>query len=65
MNYTGNFTDWNYDISSQFNGIPCRVIEETHIILDRQGKTTTEFIESEEFKSLENAGVEVHSGAYS
>lgn len=56
---------WEWSDTRHFNGIPCEVIEETHIILDKQGKTTKEFVESKEFQMLENAGIEVHSGAYS
>ena len=56
---------WNPDDSMHFNGIPCQVIEEYHIILSRQGKTTNEFVESNEFQMLEKSGIEVHSGAYS
>ncbi|KKL67833.1 hypothetical protein LCGC14_2131020 [marine sediment metagenome] len=65
MEITTNKTDWDYTDTTHFNGIPCRVIEEVHIILDRQGKTTREFVESKEFQMLEDAGIEVHSGAYS
>lgn len=65
MNITCSKPDWNIDVSGYFNGIPCRIIEETHIILDKQSKTISEFVESPEFQMLEGAGLEVHSGAYS
>jgi hypothetical protein len=65
MNLTSNVITWNYDDTVHFNGIPCQVIEEYHIILDKQGKTTSEFVESEEYKMLEKVGIEVDSGAYS
>lgn len=65
MNVTATNTDFNTDYTGYFNGKPCRVIEECHVILDKGDKTTREFVESEEFQILENAGFEVHSGAYS
>ena len=65
MNLTSNNITWDYSDTAHFNGIPCRVIEGVDIILDQQGKSTREYVESEEFQMLENAGIEVHSGAYS
>ena len=65
MDITCSKFDWNIDVTGYFNGIPCKVNEETHVVLDRQGKTTHEFVDSLEFQMLEKAGVEVHSGAYS
>ncbi len=65
MEVTNSDTEWNYSDTAHFNGIPCRVSEEVHIILDKQDKSTREFVESEEFQMLGNAGIEVHSGAYS
>ena len=65
MNIATNNTEWDYSDTAHFNGIPCRVSEEVHIILDKQNKSTKEYVESEEFQMLENAGIEVHSGAYS
>ena len=56
--------EWNIDPTGFFNGIPCQVIESIDVILDRQGKTTREFVESEEFQMLERAGIEVHSGPF-
>ncbi len=50
---------WNYSDTVHFNGIPCRVLEEVSIVLDRQGKSTGEFVESKEFQMLETAGIEV------
>ena len=64
MNEAQNF-DFNTDYTGYFNGKSCRVIEEYHIILDKGGKATGEFVESEEFQILERAGIEVHTGAYS
>ena len=64
MNITNNNQSWNWDDTQHFNGIPCRVIEGVDIILDKQGKTTREFVESEEFQMLEKAMIEVHSGAF-
>ncbi len=57
--------DWEHTVTGQFNGIPCEVIEEIHIVLDKQGKATRDFVDSEEFRVLERAGIAVHSGAYS
>lgn len=65
MDITSSGASWNYSDTAHFNGIPCRVIEGVDIILDKQGKTTKEFVESEEFQMLGNAGIEVHSGAFS
>lgn len=65
MNTTIGNVSCNWNSTGAFNGIPCVVGAEYHIILDKQGKTTREFIESEEFQMLEKAGIEVHSGAYS
>ncbi len=65
MNMDTSNQAYNWTRTGEFNGIPCRVIEECHIILDRQGKSTREFAGSEEFQMLENAGIEVHGGAYS
>ena len=59
MEQTAN-SEWYTCYTGYFEGIPCRVIERYDIILDRQGKTTREFVESEEFQMLENAGIEVH-----
>ena len=56
---------WEHTVTGEFKGIPCKVIEEVHIILDKQGKSTRDFVESEEFQMLERAGIEVHSGVYS
>ena len=64
MDITPSENRWNYSDTMHFNGIPCRVIEGVDIILDRQGKSTREFVESEEFQVLENAGIEVHSGPF-
>jgi len=65
MDETNTNQHWSYTQSSEFNGIPCVVYQETHIILHKGDKTTADFVESEEFQMLENAGIEVHSGAYS
>ena len=64
MDITSTNQEWNYSDTAHFNGIPCRVIEGVDIILDKQGKTTREFVESEEFQALQRAGIEVHSGAF-
>ncbi len=64
MDTTSSAVEWNYSDTAHFNGIPCTVIESVDIILDKQGKTTREFVESEEFQMLQNAGIEVHSGAF-
>ena len=66
MNITAsNQTEYNWDRAGEFNGIPCRVIEEWHVILDAPGKSTREFVALEEYKALWDAGFEVHSGPYS
>ncbi len=64
MDITYSGTVWNYSDSRHFNGIPCRVFEGYDIILEKQGKTTWEFVESVEFKMLLRAGVEAHFGAF-
>lgn len=61
MDITASKTTWNYSDTAHFNGISCRVFEGVDIILDRQGKTTREFVESQEFQMLSNAGIEVHN----
>ena len=65
METVTNTYAWENTITGEFNGIPCKVIEEVHIILNKQGMTTKDFVASEEFRVLERAGIEVHSGAYS
>jgi len=60
MNVTPTGIRWDYSDTAHFNGIPCRVIEGVDIVLDKQGRATAEFVESEEFRMLENAGIEVH-----
>lgn len=60
---TTNQLNWNYTDTMHFDGIPCQVIEETHIILAKQGETTREFVDK--FSFLTEAGIEVHSGHYS
>ena len=60
-----NQLEWGWDDTTHFNGIPCEVFLGADIILDKQGKTTDEFIRSEEFQMLwEKAGIEVHSGGF-
>lgn len=58
----------NVDYTGYFNGKPCQVSEDWHIILPQKDlsiKAIHAFVESEEFQMLENAGIEVHSGGYS
>ena len=56
---------FNWDRTGEFNGIPCKVHFNTHIVLEKQGKSTSDYVESVEFQMLERAGLEVHSGTYS
>ena len=65
MNWVNTIQPWDYTVSNLFNGIPCQVFEGYDIVLDKQGKTTSEFVESKEFQMLEKAGIEVHSGGFS
>ena len=58
-------TNWDITVSGYFNGKPCEVFEEYHIIIPKGKMTTTEFIESEEFQMLQHADFDVHSGGYS
>ena len=61
--------NWNVDVTGYFNGMPCEVTEEHHIILPHWGKMgfseSRQFIESKEFQALRRVGIEVHSGGYS
>ena len=65
MDITLNESHWNYSDTRYFNGIPCQVFEGVDVILDKQGKTTSEFVDSEEFQMLEKAWIEVHGGGFS
>lgn len=64
MDISTNTDKFNHSDTAHFNGIPCRVFNGVDVILDKLGKTTREFVESEEFQMLEGAGIEVHSGAF-